>query len=109
VHRNVVMSDDDDSAETTEAEPLVAEPEPPAAEVIAVATKPVPASQDVGALVEPTKKLGVDVDLSMRDVAEDENAPQTPESETVTSLAFRGSPEVARSVPAAAVGVKSAD
>ncbi len=107
-HRNVVMSDDD---ETTEAEPNVAEPEPPAAEVIAVATKAVPALTEsfdgVGALVEPTKKLGVDVDSSMRDV-EEEHAPQTPESEPVTAaLAFRGSPEVARAVPA--VGVKSTD
>ncbi|KAK3901317.1 hypothetical protein C8A05DRAFT_16487 [Staphylotrichum tortipilum] len=113
-HRNVVMSDDEET--TTDAEPLVVESEPPAAEVIAVATKPVApladsqASADATGLVEPTKKLGVDVDLSMTDAgaAEEENAPQTPSSEPRTSLAFRGSPEVTRSAPAA-VGVKSTD
>jgi hypothetical protein len=102
-HRNVVVSD----SETTDAspgEPIVTEPEPPAADVIAVATKrtapPEPAGSqagaDVGTLVEPTEKLGVGAVV---------NSPPTPSSEPATS---RPSPEVTKTVPQA-VGTKQTE
>lgn len=108
-HRNVVVSDDSETTDAGPGEPVVTEPEPPAAEVIAVATKPTalpePAGSqpgaDVGTLVEPTEKLGVDVDHPMTDAGAVVNPPPTPLREPATSLALRASPEVTRTVPQA--------
>jgi hypothetical protein len=107
-HRNVVVSDDSEGSDGgagSPEEPADTEPEPPAAEVIAVAIKPItlvgPADKaartDVVQAVEPAEKSGNDADEPMTDAGVVTKSPPTPSSQQATSIAFRGSPEVARS------------
>ncbi|KAK3302490.1 uncharacterized protein B0T15DRAFT_543076 [Chaetomium strumarium] len=106
-HRNVVVSDESEASDASPAEPLVTEPEPPAAEVIAVATKRMtlaePADKvaraDVVQAAEPAGKSGDDADQPMTNAAAVVKSPPTPSSQQTTSMAFRGSPEVPRSAP----------
>lgn len=93
-HRNVVMSEESDSGETTDvqAEPeVVMEPEGPAAEVIAVATKQLaPTSQPVlsNAPTMAEVTTGTQVKPALN-----------PANGAPTSLAFRGSPEKPQAAP----------
>jgi hypothetical protein len=101
-HRNIVISDESDGKEesefnrgdstdgTDEPPELAHEPEGPAAEVIAVATKQVASPPD-----EPIPAVK-SMDLSTGTPAK---PPLTPSSGTPTSLAFRGSPEKPQHVP----------
>jgi hypothetical protein len=106
-HRNVVVSDDSETSDASPEEPIVAEPEPPAADVIAVATKratvPAPAEAqpegDAGKPAASAEKAGAAVDQPTTEAAEAIKSPPTPSSEKATALALRGSPEVAKSVP----------
>ncbi|KAK0645933.1 hypothetical protein B0T16DRAFT_412238 [Cercophora newfieldiana] len=95
-HRNVVISDESDEKDESESNrgdstdvadetaELVREPEGPAAEVIAVATKQVVSPPD-----EPIPAVkGLDAPIGTPS-----KPPLTPSSGTPTSLAFRGSPE----------------
>jgi len=100
-HRNIVMSDEEDEKNESEInrdgstdvndEPpeLVHEPEGPAAEVIAVATKQVASPPDEP--IPAIKKTDLSTDAS-------DKPPLTPTSGP-TSLAFRGSPEKPQQVP----------
>lgn len=96
-HRNVVVSEDDEEGDGSTSSPgetmivQEVEQEPPAAEVISVAVKRMtPVGQE--------EKLGqeaADKPVTVDDVTV--KSPPTPSSsEPATSLAFRGSPEVAR-------------
>ncbi|KAK4106102.1 hypothetical protein N658DRAFT_460331 [Parathielavia hyrcaniae] len=106
-HRNVVVSDDSETSDASPAEPVVTGPEPPAAEVISVATKqltplePGGSQREAGASkpAEPTENTAADADRPMVDSADTVKSPPTPSSEPATSLALRGSPEVARCAP----------
>jgi hypothetical protein len=106
-HRNVVVSDDSETSDASPAEPIVTEPEPPAAEVISVATKQLTplepgASQPEAAVSKPAEaaeKTGADADQPVVDAGKALESPPTPSSQPATSLALRGSPEIARSAP----------
>ncbi|KAK3295560.1 uncharacterized protein B0H64DRAFT_474496 [Chaetomium fimeti] len=108
-HRNVVVSDDSEASSASPEQPIVTEPEPPAADVIAVATKrattPDPTGAqpkvDAGNSAEPAEKAETAVDQPTTDAGEIIKSPPTPSSEKATSLALRGSPEVAKSTPRA--------
>jgi hypothetical protein len=101
-HRNVIISDESDEktvsdfkrGESTDVadEPpeLVREPEGPAAEVIAVATKQVASPPDEH--IASVKAADISTGTPAK-------APLTPSSGTPTSLAFRGSPEKPQQVP----------
>jgi hypothetical protein len=106
-HRNVVISDESESSEATEAgqeTPFEPEPEPPAAEVIAVVTKQATAPEaverpgsEVDKLTEPEVKQA-EAKQPMADAGLAAKSPPTPTSEPTTSLAFRGSPEMPQPV-----------
>jgi len=106
-HRNVVVSDDSETSDASPEAPIVAEPEPPAAEVIAVATKgvttPAPAGVRTGVdAVKPTgplEKAAAVADQPTPNASETVKSAPTPSSEKATSLALRGSPELAKAVP----------
>jgi len=95
-HRNIIVSDEDDEKDESdfnrgdstdvadEPAQLVHEPEGPAAEVIAVATKQVVSPP--GESFTTTKAMDISASPPVK-------APLTPSSGTPTSLAFRGSPE----------------
>jgi hypothetical protein len=111
-HRNVVVSDDSETSGASPEQPIITEPEPPAADVIAVATKsavtePQP-EINAGNSAEPADKTETAVDQSKADTGEVIKSPPTPSSEKATSLALRGSPEVAKSVPRV-VGITPAE
>ena len=111
-HRNVVVSDDSETSGASPEQPIITEPEPPTADVIAVATKsaitePQP-EVNAGNSAEPAEKTEADVDQSKADTGEVITSPPTPSNENATSLALRGSPEVAKSVPRV-VGITSAE
>ncbi|KAK4155905.1 hypothetical protein C8A00DRAFT_13090 [Chaetomidium leptoderma] len=104
VHRNVVVSEDSETSDASREDPLLTEPEPPAADVISVATKRMtPADSQpgatVGKLVEPAERPGVDVNQPVADAGAAVESPPTPSSEPATSLALRGSPGVVKSIP----------
>jgi hypothetical protein len=105
-HRNVVVSEDSETSGVSPGEPIVAtEPEPPAAEVIAVATKrlTVQDSQEEANVGKPVEEVAnkptIDEDQQMADASPVVERPPTPSSEQPASLAIRGSPEVARVAP----------
>ncbi|KAL2137371.1 hypothetical protein VTI74DRAFT_3311 [Chaetomium olivicolor] len=102
--RAVIVSDDSESGE---AEPIITEPEAPAAEVISVATKQAtllepPATQPGPEASKPTETAEqpkADGDHLMTDADAAVKSPPTPASEPATSLALRGSPEMSKAVP----------
>lgn len=103
-HRNVVVSEDSETSGASPEEPIAAEPEPPAAEVISVATKrTTPADSqavaNTGKPAETTEKSGDGGDQPMTDAGTVIESPPTPSREQATSLAIRGSPEVTKAVP----------
>ena len=104
-HRNVILSEDDDDDDHEESEfnrddstdvegghGAVIEPEPeePAAEVIAVATKQV---------ASPPEENPVAIKAPEVPTATPVKPPLTPSTGTPTSLAFRGSPEKPQQAP----------
>lgn len=100
--RMVVVGDESESSDVGPEASL--EPEPPAAEEISVAVKrmtPVESADKPGseAVAAPAEVIGADGDKSMADADTAVKSPPTPMSETATSLALRGSPEVSRSGP----------
>ncbi|KAH6624295.1 hypothetical protein B0J18DRAFT_173965 [Chaetomium sp. MPI-SDFR-AT-0129] len=105
-HRNLVVSDDSEPNTTGPDDVPASEPEPPAADVIAVATKtatvlgptvttPAP---DASKPTEPTREAEIGGQPTAPGY-EAIKSPPTPTSEKATSLALRGSPEVAKSLP----------
>ncbi|KAL2140905.1 hypothetical protein VTI28DRAFT_7872 [Corynascus sepedonium] len=109
-HRSVVVSDGSETSDASPEKHAVSEPEPPAAEVIAVATKAValPAPNETqtgagaGSTTTPVEKAADGADLvTTNDAGEMAKSPPTPSSEKATSLALRGSPEVAKATPRA--------
>jgi hypothetical protein len=103
--RMVVLSDESESSDAGQEANV--EPEPPAAEEISVATKrmtPVESADKPGfgagvaRPVDTAEKVEADADKVMADADAAVKSPPTPSSETATSLALRGSPEVSRSV-----------
>ncbi|KAK4135417.1 hypothetical protein BT67DRAFT_275662 [Trichocladium antarcticum] len=100
--RMVVVGDESESSDVGQEASL--EPEPPAAEEISVAVKrmtPVESADKPGseAIAAPAEAIGADGDKPMDDADRAVKSPPTPMSETATSLALRGSPEVSRSGP----------
>lgn len=85
-HRNVVMSEESESSDAGQEAKFEPEPLPPAAEVIAVATKKATAPGPGGDVGKP----GAETEAAVK-------SPPTPTSEPSTSLAFRGSPEMPKS------------
>jgi hypothetical protein len=114
-HRNVIVSDDDsETSDASPGEPIVTEPEGPAAEEISVATKqltplepggshPEAAASKLAEAAGTAEKTGADADQPKAEGEETIESPPTPKSEPATSLALRGSPEIARSAPQPAV------
>lgn len=88
--RNVVVSESSESAtdSTGEEDPIVPEPEPPAAESIAVATK-----QRARTPEKTPVTLTTAVEKPTTATAINAKPPLTPSSAPSTSLAFRGSPD----------------
>ena len=76
--RNVVVSEDSETSDASLEEPIITEPEPPAADVIAVATKRM-------SLVEPAEKIGSGADHPMTDAGTAVKSPPTPSSEPPAS------------------------
>ncbi|KAL2181289.1 uncharacterized protein P884DRAFT_281553 [Thermothelomyces heterothallicus CBS 202.75] len=108
-HQNVVASDGSETNDVGPVEPIVPEAEPPAAEVIAVATKaaagPAPgreqAGADAGKPTEPAETAGTGADQATNETGETTKSSPTPANENATSLTLRGSPELAKAVPRA--------
>ena len=99
--RNVVVSDDSETSDASLEEPIITEPEPPAADVIAVATKRM-------SLVEPAEKIGTGADHPMTDAGAAVKSPPTPSSEPPASLILQGSSKVTKSA-SPAVDIKAAE
>ncbi|KAK4239981.1 hypothetical protein C8A03DRAFT_42443 [Achaetomium macrosporum] len=106
-HRNVVISDKSKASDGSPEGPVATEPETPAAEVIAVATKRMTPAEpadnaaraDVVQPHGPAEKSEDDADQPMTDAGAAVKSPPTPSSQQATSMVFRSSPEVAKSTP----------
>ncbi|KAK0753299.1 hypothetical protein B0T18DRAFT_336777 [Schizothecium vesticola] len=107
-HRNIVMSDDDETVSPSDGsdkmDHLVQEPEKPAADVIAVATRP------IGSPKQPVPKLdngSAETPPTGKPTLAAPAPPLTPASGPAsTSLAFRGSPEKPQQTASVDVGGK---
>jgi hypothetical protein len=104
VHRNVVVSDDSETSDASPREPIVAEPEPPAADEISVATKRMTPAEsqpgvDAGKSADQADETGADANQPKVGEGPLIESPPTPSSEQATSLAIRGSPEITKAVP----------
>ncbi|GAB1320182.1 hypothetical protein MFIFM68171_10392 [Madurella fahalii] len=100
-HRNVVMSDESESSDVGRETKFEPEPEPPAADVIAVATKGATAlglGTDAGKPIQPVDNRTADAGKPAADAGRTVKSPPTPTSEPSTYLAFRGSPDMPKSV-----------
>lgn len=100
-HRNVVVSDESESSDVGRGTKFEPEPEPPAADVIAVATKRATALGPGTDATKPTESVdhrAGDPGKPAVDAGTTVKSPPTPTSEPSTSLAFRGSPEMPKSV-----------
>ncbi|KXX80488.1 hypothetical protein MMYC01_202457 [Madurella mycetomatis] len=100
-HRNVVVSDESESSDIGRETKFGPEPEPPAADVIAVATKRATALGPRTDATKPTESVdnrAADAGKTAADAGTTVKSPPTPTSEPSTSLAFRGSPEIPKSI-----------
>lgn len=100
-HENVGISDGPGANDVGPVEPIVLEAEPPAAEVISVATKTATVPTPGGEQTETDTSKPPDTGADQSEAGETTKSPPNPATENTTSLTLRGSPELARAVPRA--------